>query len=183
MNKWSEGNCFEIYMKAAESRWGDDVRAAVHSWDSASSLGLSFFMYDFSFLEPPSEILLTINIDVNVVVQVSSDKGVDDNGDEKGYGGGSMVVDFNDHGFWLEENQQEEVKLNYFFNVPGRPLRNSWLRSSKVCLLLWWYLQFIFVIGCAEWNAKLFQILNYANFYTKFIYEFINQSYKLSQMK
>jgi len=114
MNKWSEGNCFVIYMKGDESRWGDDVRAAVHSWDSASSLGLSFFMDDFSFLEPPSEILLTINIDVNVVVQVSSDKGVDDDGDEKGYSGGSVVVDFNDHGFWLEENQQEEVKLSNF---------------------------------------------------------------------
>ena len=56
-------------------------------------------MDDFSFLEPPSEILLTINIDVNVVVQVSSDKGVDNDGDEKGYSGGSVVVDFNDHGF------------------------------------------------------------------------------------
>ena len=84
-----------------------DVGTALNSWDwdSASSLILSFFMDLSSFVKPSFEILLSINIDIDIVVKVACNQCVDDYSDEKRDSRRAMVMDLNDHALRFEEDQ------------------------------------------------------------------------------
>jgi len=63
------------------SKW--KVRAAIISGYSTSSFLLSFFMNKFSFLEPSFEVLFSVNVNVNVIIKVSSNKSIDDDSNEE----------------------------------------------------------------------------------------------------
>ena len=64
-----------------------------------------------SFIEPSLKIFLSINIDINIIVEVAGNQGIDDNSNKKSDCGWSVMVDLNDHSLGFEQDQQEQVKL------------------------------------------------------------------------
>lgn len=63
------------------SNW--KIRAAVISGDSTSSFLFSSFMNEFSFFEPSFKIFFSVDIDINIIIKISSDKGINDDSNKE----------------------------------------------------------------------------------------------------
>jgi len=68
----------------------------------------------FPIFEPSFKIFFSININPDIVVEVSCDKSINDNSNKQGNSRSSMIQNLNDHSFGFEQYQKEKIKLNLY---------------------------------------------------------------------